>query len=138
MNVRCIIILLLVVLPCVSCSDGRKSVHPAHGKVEYQNKAAEGMLLVFTPVNDAVNNWPHGFPRATTDKDGTFKVSTYDDGDGIPVGDYVVTITWPQTDGTHESVPTDKLGGRHGDPKTSTWKVTIVPGVNELPAFRLN
>jgi hypothetical protein len=85
---------------------------------------------------DAAKNWPQGFPRVTTDKDGAFALTTYATDDGIPAGDYVVTMQWtPPLPGERERDAPDKFGGRYADPQKSNWKVTIKEGANDLPPF---
>ena len=131
---------VLAIALCTSCNgDTRKPVHPTRGKVVNKNGAApEGVLVIFTPVGetDAAKNWPHGFPRATTDKDGAFALTTYASDDGIPAGEYIVTMQWtPPVSGNEERDAPDKFGGRYADPKKSTWKVTIIEGNNDLPPF---
>ena len=37
---------------------------------------------------------PH--PRATVDKQGNFSLTTYEQADGAPPGEYLVTVEWPQ------------------------------------------
>ncbi|MBM3994414.1 MAG: carboxypeptidase regulatory-like domain-containing protein [Planctomycetes bacterium] len=135
---RAAFVLFVAVLFCVSCSrEARKPVHPARGKVATKKGAAlEGVLVILTPVGNAASetDWPHGFPRATTDKDGAFVLTTYESGDGIPVGEYAVTLLWTPKMERERAAP-DKFGGRYADPKKPTWKVKIVEGENELPTF---
>ena len=65
-----------MVVLCTSCGgQARKPLYPTSGKVMYKKATpADGVLVIFTPVNetDAAKNWPEGFPRATTEKDGAF------------------------------------------------------------------
>ena len=93
------------------------------------------MLLV--PVNepaDAVD--PR--PRAETQDDGSFRMSTYGEHDGAPVGDYIVSMTWQGgvlPDGSEE--PPDKFLGRYADPSKSKLRASVKEGQNDLAPYSL-
>ncbi|MBI1832192.1 MAG: hypothetical protein HYR84_12175 [Planctomycetes bacterium] len=134
------VVLGMLVLLCTSChKESRKPVFPARGKVVLKSgAAAEGVLVIFTPTADVdpAKDWPDGFPRATTEKDGTFVLTTYEPGDGIPVGQYAVTMLWTLRDATNkERSGPDKFGGRFANPQKPAWTVTIREGENDLPTF---
>ncbi|OWK40189.1 hypothetical protein FRUB_05108 [Fimbriiglobus ruber] len=95
-------------------------------------------------------------PRATTSSDGSFVISTYASGDGAPVGEYAVGITWrgPHNQasakdanpaiGAEESGKDfgkdegrfDLFKNRYRDPKSSGIKIkvdaapTVVPDID--------
>ena len=46
---------------------------------------------------------------------GSYSLSTYDENDGVPAGDYFVTVTWG-VDGRDDE---DKLRGRYAEPGRS-------------------
>jgi hypothetical protein len=124
----------------VSCGETRKPVYPTRGKVVDKSGApAAGVLVIFTPLDETdPAKWPQGFPRATTEKDGAFVLTTYDAGDGIPAGQYAVTMLWQTPDPQDEERDNpDKFGGRYADPKNPVRKVTIQVGDNELPPIRV-
>lgn len=66
---------------------------------------------------------------ALTGVDGKFEISTYESGDGVPAGDYVITFEWGKMNliaGSYDGP--DKLGGKYSDSKTSKFKITVTPG----------
>lgn len=123
-----------------SCShETRPALHPVKGTVTVQKKPAAKAVVVFRPVTPGPLKdglLPHG----EVGPDGTFQVGTYEATDGAPAGEYVVTISWPETktDSTGDVVSNDRLKGRYGDPAKSKWKVRIKEGHNELEPFRLD
>lgn len=95
-------------------------------------------MVVLRPVSDSLGSLlPHG----EVGPDGSFRIETYEPGDGAPAGEYIVLITWPdlKTDpGGGEVAVGDRLNGRFKDPAKSPWKVLIKEGNNELEPFRLD
>jgi len=52
--------------------------------------------------------------------DGSFRISTYESGDGAPDGEYVLTFAWTDTSPLlGETTRPDKLKGRYADPGKS-------------------
>src|SRR5688572_24240234 len=73
------------------CHDsGRLPVHNARGTVLVNGKPAPQALVVLHPREGASTVRP----QATVDPDGTFRLCTYESGDGAPEGTYGVTVTW--------------------------------------------
>ena len=65
-------------------------------------------------------------PSCNSNADGTFEFITYKSGDGVPTGDYVVTVTWKEFDLIkREHKEPDKLKGRYSNPKTSKIEFTM-------------
>ena len=66
---------------------------------------------------------------ALTREDGKFEISTYESGDGVPPGEYVLTFMWGKMNliaGSYGGP--DQLKGKYSDPETSTFKVTVKSG----------
>ncbi len=133
-------VLLLVSLTLCSCSKNDKPLYPARGTVTFKDAPAAKAMVVFHPLNDpgAVK------PRAIVDQEGNFQAYTYSAGDGIPPGEYVVTVVGhrpkPATPGKkkkHDDGSGRMLPPHYEDPKTSELRITIQEGVNELPPFLL-
>ncbi len=79
-------------------------------------------------------------PSALTDADGTFALSTYQEGDGVAPGTYAVTLEWLTYDALRNSYgKPDRLKGRYADPKTTEFKVEVSGDEEalELPPFAL-
>lgn len=132
------LIMLPVVLACLAvpgCGGGWEAdTHPASGRVSVNGQPAAGSLVQLHSVGgqpDERNSRPWGLVK----DDGTFALSTYQTGDGAPVGEYAVTLTWPED----PSVPsmTDRLGFRYSQPAQSRWKVSIREGGNALEPIEI-
>jgi len=98
-----------------------------------KGKGLANATVIFHTQNPA-----EGFikPRATTDADGGFAMTTYESGDGAPVGDYEVTIEqW--INGNPDVGPTNRLSVKLGVPSTSGLKAIVAASENTLPAFEL-
>ncbi|MBI2481883.1 MAG: hypothetical protein HYV60_25520 [Planctomycetia bacterium] len=98
-----------------------------NGEVVVDGQPASGVSVTLHDVKGIDGQQPT-FSSATTDESGKFSVSTYDAGDGVPVGEYVLTFTWGEFNVVSRSMEGDKLNGKHSDPKTSEHKVTVVAG----------
>jgi hypothetical protein len=133
--------LFLTALLAVSCGDGRRPVFPVHGQVLYEDKPTPEALVIFHPVNDPDPRAPR--PIARVAADGGFSPTTYKAGDGAPVGEYNVTITWvKEVDNQNvakedQKPPQNLLPDRYGKAETSGLRVQIKAERNELPPFRL-
>jgi len=133
------LLVLLWVVAASSCSHERRpALNPVRGTVTVQNKPAEKAIVVLRPVLSGPLKGP--LPHAEVGPDGSFRISTYKEADGAPEGEYIVTITWPESrkdPETGDDVSDDRLQGRYADPSTSKLRATIKPGDNELSPFRI-
>jgi len=122
--------------PSRTTDEQRLPVHPVRGRILVGGKPASGAMVLFIPVNEpAQPKEPR--PRAEVGEDGSFVLSTYEAEDGAPVGEYIVSVTWPGgvlPDGREE--PADKLSGRY-DGRKSKLRATVKEGPNELAPFNL-
>lgn len=125
-------------LACCSCSkdDGRIAVFPVHGKVLLDGKPVPHAFVVFHPVEDSSPGAIH--PRAQSKDDGTFETSSYDTGDGAPVGEYVVTVERHRPPTSDDPNPgPNQLPRKYASSKSSKLKVHVSQGVNDLKPFEL-
>lgn len=107
----------------------RKATYPLKGQVFVDGKVPDSPIAVkcfhmkgMDKVNPTVSS-------AFTDKDGTFAISTYEKGDGIPPGEYTLTFYWGKRNVVAASYGgPDKLKGKYRDPKKSEFKVTVTEG----------
>jgi hypothetical protein len=116
----------------------RPALHPVHGTVTLQGRPAEQAVVVLRPAIPGAR--PNPPSHGTVGPDGTFRLGTFAEADGVPVGEYLVTITWPldKTDAAGDVLTIDRLKGRFAEPARSKWRVTIREGDNELEPFRLD
>lgn len=124
-----------------SCSrSDRVDVSPVRGQVfASRDKPATGALVVFHPV--AAEHEAPLKPLAYVDEQGSFELTTYDQGDGAPSGEYVITVEWrtkPVTPFSRDKEGEDRLRGKFADPATSKIRFTV-DGESEhvVPAIHL-
>jgi hypothetical protein len=123
-----------VAIACTSCSqDKRVPVFPVTGQVWFAGKPTPRALLVFHPV---VENSMR--PLGTVDEDGTFTLTTYEQGDGAPAGDYTVTVEWRRLATVDDDQrPPNRLPARYLNPKSSGISARVSEGDNVLPPIQL-
>ncbi len=122
--------LLLTLLFC-SCSDkdpNWKETYPVTGEIYVDGAPAAQLAVRCTDVNGLDKEQPT-LSSAFTDEGGKFEISTYETGDGMPEGEYVLTFEWGQWNLVSGSYGgDDKLKGKYLDPKKSEHKFTVVEG----------
>ncbi|MBM4091139.1 MAG: hypothetical protein FJ276_17210 [Planctomycetes bacterium] len=131
----------------VLCGCGKThdvDVVPVTGKVFFGQQPAGGAVIVLHPSEvDPAIVWTHGYPHGVALDDGTFQLSAPPFGEGVPLGKYVVTITWPdrvpgadaEEDGDPEAV--DRLEGRWADPAQSRLTAVVEGPETSLPQIQL-
>jgi hypothetical protein len=94
------LVLAVAALPGCGDEEGyRFPVNPAGGEVRWKGAPVANALVRFHPVDPATVRIPEGRegpPLALTtdtDRDGRFALSSYYADDGVPAGEYVVTVT---------------------------------------------
>lgn len=138
-----VVILAAVLIPTTmfSCGgpvDAKVEVHKAAGKVSFNGAAPSGAIVTLNPTGAfEVKN---AVPKGVVKDDGTFHLSVYEDGDGAPAGDYVVTVQWFKLvsgDGGSGAGP-NVIPAQYTNPATSPIKVTIKEGANDLPPIEIS
>jgi hypothetical protein len=126
--------LALVLLAAAACS-GKPAVVPVQGEAFKDNQPAAGALIIFHPIG--VKGIDDLRPTATVDETGSFQPSTWKPNDGLPEGDYDVTVVWLEParagntligGGERRGMVPDRLGGRYADPKKPQLRATIRKG----------
>jgi hypothetical protein len=133
---------LLPALCCLSCSAGA-SLHPVRGKVLLKGEPVEGAVVTFHPKGADLRTV---LPVGQTDAEGTFTLST-GQSPGAPAGEYVVTLICPQmVDAKGKKqvgmsgqrlTTVDAFKGAYAREESSTIKVEVKSGANELEPFNL-
>lgn len=90
-------------------------------------------LVVLHPV-DATLKAPK--PRATTDGEGNFQLTTYETGDGAPQGEFIVTVEQWLRDDPNEA-PKNRLPSAFSRPDSSKIRIAITQSANALEPIRL-
>lgn len=126
--------------------ESKAPLHPVSGQVLLKGRPAANALVVFhdSRPSEELRNLP--IPRATTDSEGRFRLSSYmpDSFDGAPSGEYVVTVTLPaaaapsdvaEVDPESIAESPDQLRGKYADPNASPLRAEVKDGDNQLPPF---
>lgn len=132
-------ILFVLLAGCVSATAGcgqgesRLPTHKVTGKVVKNGAGIPNATVIFhakNPPKDFVK------PRAISTVDGTFVLTTYESGDGAPVGEYEVTLEQWLNDNPQVGA-TNRLPQKLGSPDTSGIKATVAANENTLAPFEV-
>jgi hypothetical protein len=127
--------LVLLILPaCEPKRYDRIPLYPVRGKVLFEGQPAAGVEVRFNPVIPSEKN--QFYPVAKVEADGSFTLTTFENKDGAPPGEYQVTFRWEDIS-SKQDPPPDRLKGRYADPKKSPWCVQVREGANDLEPFQL-
>ena len=118
-----------------SCSEPikggpRMKIVPVHGELFINGQPAKDAFVWLHPVK------PHDNPDSTrgisssgqVDAEGKFKISTYEAGDGAPVADYKIVITWNYPLGLSSWDGPDRLNGAFADPEKTGLTISVTEG----------
>lgn len=123
--------LAIVCLHLCSCAEktpDRKPTFPVTGRVQVDGRPAAQLSLTCHDVKGLDPLQPT-VSSAITDQDGKFALSTYQSGDGVPEGEYVLTFVWANFDLISKSYGgADGLKGRYSDPQKSEWRFRVQAG----------
>lgn len=137
-----IAIVTLATLLCSGCNGpeqaDRLPTFPVEGQALADGQPAEGALIVFHPLDASA---PISLrPSGRVGADGTFRLTSYETGDGAPAGKYAVTVLWPEPP-THPlaepDMGRDRLAGRYLTPERSPLRAEVGEGENRLQPFEL-
>ncbi|MDB5337514.1 MAG: hypothetical protein JWN70_3133 [Planctomycetaceae bacterium] len=134
-------LIVAVCLSLASCgSDRRLAVYPAKGTISLNGKPLPNATVIFHaefPL-EGPDGKPAPVPGGYSNSEGLFTVSTYGAGDGLPEGEYRVTVSCEDRTAkpVQESYP-ELLPIVYQDPTKSGLTASISGGQNELPTFEL-
>jgi hypothetical protein len=139
-----LILAILAVLFVSGCGQreeaARLTVYPVSGRLTVGGKPAEKAEISLRPVVplDEPGKRPI-MPYGIVQADGTFRIGMYTADDGVPPGDYVVTVIWPTItiEGGEEVKGPDRLHGFYNNPSRPVAKVTVKEGPNEMAPINL-
>lgn len=102
-----------------------KRTYPAHGAVFLGDKPVRGARVILTPVETVLGQTV--VSAGTSQEDGSFTLSTFNNDDGAPAGEYYVMIYQG----------TKALPGLDPGPEQRGFRVRIVASENKLEPFKL-
>jgi hypothetical protein len=127
----------LFLLSSTGCGDGKKPLYPTEGQVFFEKKPAHGAVVWLHPVDAGDSKSPR--PHARVDKDGNFRLGTFDVGDGAPPGKYRVVIVWNDGVKSGDEPGKSLLPARYQNPEKSGLPIVeIKEGSNQLPPIYLS
>jgi hypothetical protein len=121
-------LLLVIICHLAGCSSElppRKPTTPVTGVIRVDGAAPGSPLQIVCHKLDGIDAADHTVSQAHSDNDGEFALSTYQQGDGVPAGEYALTVTWGKLNPVSMSYSNDAFKGRYNDPKTSQVKFTV-------------
>lgn len=137
---------LLVIAAASGCGGGPEyetiPTYPVTGRITVNGVPAKGALIRLHPKTPQSGTKYPLMPSGKADEEGVYQLTTYENADGAPSGDYVVTIEWPDPDwrppgGGMPPPPPDRLKGRFAEPEKSEIEVTVVEEENQVEPITL-
>jgi len=133
-----LVLVLFVGSGCGSSGEKRKPTLQARCTVRLEGGGVPtGAVVMFHPQDE--EGYSPYRPRGRVEEDGNAPLMTYTTKDGLPAGEYVVTVVWPEQrpggvrrEGVEEI---DQLGNRYSDFRTSPLKRTVKPGDRTIEAI---
>ncbi len=118
---------------CSAKHPDRLSVFPVQGQVTVNGQPLANAFVVLHPKGGSDPRLLAA--RGQTDQNGNFKVTTYEAGDGAPVGEYAVTVEYHpliNLGGSYEPGP-NVLPPKLASPSTTDVTVRVAASPNTLP-----
>jgi hypothetical protein len=103
-----ILVLLVECLTSSGCGNGRPKLVKVTGKVTLDGKPLEGAAIVFQPKASGEKAAFQRPSTGVTDAQGQFVVRTYEPGDGLPYGEYLVGVQKREVVGQSKVDPGDE------------------------------
>jgi hypothetical protein len=111
----------------------RLPVYPVVGRLLVDGQPAGGAVIVLHPQDPSIPADVR--PTAQVLADGTFKVTTYEPGDGAPLSGYKLTVEWRRLidKGQGELLPgPNVIPIVYGKPESTSIRATVKEGTNNL------
>lgn len=126
--------MLVLVIGAAFCGIGcgksgppRKQVFKVTGKLVVDNEPPMSPIQIECHSLSPLDTKMPTVSLCDADPDGTFQISTYDAGDGVPPGEYVLTFSWRQFNVMSRNYAgPDRLKGKYSKKDGSQFKVTVV------------
>lgn len=132
-------VLVVVLLAGQTIGCGQPSWHadlqPVSGECRVNGEPAVRAMILMHPKGHKTDVRESN-PWAIVDETGTFHLSTYEPNDGIPLGEYDVTITWLQD--PWNGLSKDRLKGKYRTKESPVCSIHIEEGTSELAPIEIN
>jgi hypothetical protein len=127
-------------LGLAGCSGGPKHppTYPVAAKLSVNSESPTGAVVVLHPRGGSVAESDR--PVAKVGPDGTLLVTTYDEGDGAPEGEYAVTVEWHKlvTQNGEPAPGPNVVAPEYASPESTPIRITVKPdGPNDQGAISL-
>lgn len=113
-------------LMAVGCHGDRrfKPTFRVTGRVLFEGQPPAGATVALVPANpnEALDPWVR--PRGVVDAAGSFAITTYTPGDGVPDGDYALLVYWLPTEAPSAGT-VNRLPDRYATIEGSPARVTV-------------
>lgn len=125
-------------------SEDKLATEPVQMAVFHQDKPATGAVVSLVPAPDTLASRNALKPAGSVDEEGMVVFTTYENGDGAPVGEYQIVIYWPDHSSRSDRqtmakrlqsgqvLSPDRLRGEYATTESSPWSVTVEEGENSL------
>lgn len=125
--------LCLTILILFSCNRAEepysKKTFPVKGKITVDGKEPGSPVQVKCHNVGKIDTKHPTASGCKTANDGSFEISTYTTGDGIPEGDYTLTFQWKKYNSMSRGYSgPDKLKKRYDKAENSTIKFSVIDG----------
>jgi hypothetical protein len=129
-------LLSLFALTCASCGTSHEPVYQVTGTVLFNGKPAAGAVVVFHPAGESKGLGVH--PQGSVGADGSVQLTTFEQNDGAPAGQYDVAVTWTKPIHPGEKDEVSLLPIRYLRPQSSGLHAQVKPeAINNLAPFEL-
>jgi hypothetical protein len=127
-----LLVLVLLAASGVSCSSANGvRLYPVRGQVLYRGRPVAGAMVVLHPLGQTAAGQK---PLAYADAEGRFGLTTDRPGDGVPAGEYAVTVERREKtrSGAEKVRARNLLPARYSKPETSGLRCRVQEGPTEL------
>ena len=118
----------LLLCSCGQKGPPRDATFPVAGEVHVNGSPADKLTVTCHRADAAGEAYPI-VSSALTDAEGKFSLATYESGDGLREGEYVLTFAWRDFNVmSNNYTGPDKLNGRFANPEDSATRLTVATG----------
>ncbi|MGI6415303.1 MAG: hypothetical protein ACOX1P_06505 [Thermoguttaceae bacterium] len=115
----------LLLCSCGQKGPPRDATFPVTGEVHVDGSPADKLTVTCHSADAAGQAYPIA-SSALTDAQGKFSLATYESGDGLREGEYVLAFAWRDFNVmSNNYTGPDKLNGRYTNPENSSTRFTV-------------